>query len=97
MTWHQPDLYPSEPIFVKNPANQNEDDGIVMTNVFDSKRQISLLLLLDAKSFTEVARIDLPCHIPLRCMVIFIPIKIYLVKNTADSEYKNEGVNNSLI
>jgi carotenoid cleavage dioxygenase-like enzyme len=64
LTWHQPDLYPSEPIFVKNPESQNEDDGILMTNVFDSTRQISFLLLLDAKSFAEITRIDLPCHIP---------------------------------
>ena len=64
LTWHQPNLYPSEPIFVKNPESENEDDGILMTNVFDSARQISLLLLLDAKSFVEIARINLPCHIP---------------------------------
>ena len=57
-------MYPSEPIFVKNPESENEDDGILMTNVFDSTRQIGMLLLLDAKTFTEIARIDLPCHIP---------------------------------
>jgi len=62
--WHPPEIYPSEPIFVKNPDTDIEDDGIIMTNIFDDNRQLSQLLLLDAQSFTEISRFDLPCHIP---------------------------------
>ena len=62
--WHEAELYPSEPIFIKNPTSNNEDDGIIMTNVYDANRHLSILLFLNASDMTEIARFDLPCHIP---------------------------------
>lgn len=62
--WHEAEFYPSEPIFIKNPTSNDEDDGIIMTNVYDANRHISILLFLNASDMTEIARFDLPCHIP---------------------------------
>lgn len=64
LKWHKPNLYPSEPIFVKNPIGKDEDDGVLITNVYNSTRHISQILILDAKTFFELAFLDLPCHIP---------------------------------
>ena len=64
LKWHKPNLYPSEPIFVRNPDGINEDDGILITNIYDSSRHISQILILDAKTFYELLLSDLPCHIP---------------------------------
>ncbi|AUR51765.1 carotenoid oxygenase family protein [Aquella oligotrophica] len=62
--WHQAECYPSEPIFIKNPTSNDEDDGIIMVNVYDANRHLSFLLFLNAHDMTEIVRFDLPCHIP---------------------------------
>lgn len=62
--WHEDELYPSEPVFVSVPNAQEEDDGIVMSVVLDGKEGMSFLLILNATSFKEIARVELPHHIP---------------------------------
>jgi carotenoid cleavage dioxygenase-like enzyme len=59
-TWHEPDCYPGEGVFVGRPGREVEDDGVVLSVVLDSARGTSFLLVLDASSFTEVARAELP-------------------------------------
>lgn len=54
--WHEAGHYPGEPIFVPNPAGTAEDDGVVMTNVLDTTRKETYLLLLDAQTMKEIAR-----------------------------------------
>jgi len=63
-TWFDKDCYPSEPVFVEKPNAIDEDDGIVLSVVLDSKKGNSFLLVLDAKSFKEMARAEVPHHIP---------------------------------
>jgi carotenoid cleavage dioxygenase-like enzyme len=41
-----------------------EDDGVNISVVLDTRRRRSFLLLLDAATFTEMARLDLPHAIP---------------------------------
>ena len=70
--WSEPGVYPSEPVFVARepPATPSvetdspEDDGVVLSVVLDTVAEQSLLVVLDATSFTEVARAELPTVFP---------------------------------
>lgn len=51
---------PCEPVFVQRPGAADEDDGVVLTIVINREGTHSILVALDGKSFTEVARADMP-------------------------------------
>ena len=59
-TWFQKDCYPGEPVFARDPNATLEDEGIIMSVVLDGKAGHSFLLVLDAKTFEEVARAEVP-------------------------------------
>ncbi len=59
-TWAEDDCYPGEAVFVGRPERQAEDDGVILSVVLDATRETSFLLVLDAASFTERARAELP-------------------------------------
>lgn len=61
-TWHQPGLYPGEPVFIAAPNAAREDEGVILSVVLDGAR--SFLLALDAASFTEIARAEVPNAVP---------------------------------
>ncbi|MBP9743291.1 MAG: carotenoid oxygenase family protein [Burkholderiales bacterium] len=63
--WHQDDCYPGEPIFVPTPHSTTEDDGIIIVVVGNPKTSTSFLLFLDARSFTEITRVNLPHLLPM--------------------------------
>ena len=63
-TWEEPGCYPGEPVFAGRPEREREDDGVVLSVVFDSREERSFLLVLDAGSFTELARAQAPHHVP---------------------------------
>jgi carotenoid cleavage dioxygenase-like enzyme len=63
-TWHEPGTYPGEPIFVAAPDAGGEDHGVILTVVLDTTTGRSFLLVLDASTFTELARADVPHAIP---------------------------------
>ena len=63
--WHAPDCFPGEPVFVADPNGTKEDDGVVLSVVLDAAAERSFLLVLDATSFTEIARAEAPQAIPL--------------------------------
>jgi len=60
LTWHEEDMYPGEPIFVGAPGRTNEDDGVILSVVLDAVHGTSFLLVLDAQTFSERARAELP-------------------------------------
>jgi carotenoid cleavage dioxygenase-like enzyme len=62
--WHEPGCYPGEPVFVGRPGREQADDGAVLSVVFDSRSGRSFLLVLDAESFEERARAQVPHHVP---------------------------------
>ncbi|NUT47053.1 MAG: carotenoid oxygenase family protein [Saccharothrix sp.] len=62
--WHEPGRYPGEPVFVPAPDARAEDDGVVLSVVLDAEAGRSGLLVLDAATFTEVARAEVPHAIP---------------------------------
>ncbi|KAI0177200.1 carotenoid oxygenase [Pestalotiopsis sp. NC0098] len=51
---------PCEPIFVGRPGATDEDDGVVLTIVINKQGTRSILVALDGKTFTEVARAEMP-------------------------------------
>ena len=62
--WGEAEKYPGEPVFVAAPTAAAEDDGVVLSVVLDAARDRSMLLVLDAMSFTELARAEVPHAIP---------------------------------
>ncbi|XP_071840434.1 carotenoid-cleaving dioxygenase, mitochondrial-like [Apostichopus japonicus] len=66
-TWYEKFCYPSEPNFIERPNSTEEDDGIIMSTVINTAKQNSFLLILDAKSFEEIGRAEIPedVHYPM--------------------------------
>jgi beta,beta-carotene 9',10'-dioxygenase len=62
--WAAEGCHPGEPVFVPAPGAQAEDDGVVLAVVLDEHKGASFLLVLDARSFAEVGRAEVPHHIP---------------------------------
>ncbi|WP_026732141.1 carotenoid oxygenase family protein [Fischerella sp. PCC 9605] len=58
--------YASEPVFVRRPNSQNEDDGWVLALVYDAACDRSDVVILDARNFNQgpIARLHLKHHIP---------------------------------
>jgi beta,beta-carotene 9',10'-dioxygenase len=63
-TWFEDGCYPGEPVFVSASRDGNEDDGVILCVVLNPARGNSFLLVLDAADFSELARAELPYHIP---------------------------------
>ena len=63
-TWDEPSAWAGEPVFVPRPGATAEDDGVVLSVVLDADAGSSFLLVLDAQTFTEVARARAPHHVP---------------------------------
>ena len=65
--WSEVACYPGEPVFVPKPFVQEdnaEDEGLILSVVLNTKEGISFLLVLDAQTLTELARCEVPHHIP---------------------------------
>ena len=44
-------VYVSEPLFVPDPNGEEEDDGVLLAQIFNGKKSESALLVLDATNF----------------------------------------------
>jgi beta,beta-carotene 9',10'-dioxygenase len=62
--WREEGCSPGEPVFVAAPDGEAEDDGVLLSVVFDSRSGRSFMLVLDASDLSEVARAAAPHHIP---------------------------------
>src|SRR5699024_6992979 len=62
--WQAQGCYPGEPVFVAAPQAETEDQGVLLSVVLDTGTGTACLLVLDAHTFTELARAQLPHHIP---------------------------------
>ncbi|XP_022044541.2 carotenoid-cleaving dioxygenase, mitochondrial-like [Acanthochromis polyacanthus] len=61
--WYQKGFYPSEPVFVPSPDAKDEDDGVILSVVLTpSQDKGTFLLVLDAKTFEEMGRADVPVN-----------------------------------
>lgn len=65
--WVEQNCYPSEAVFVPAPDAKEEDEGVLLSLVYDSSRVESFVLVLDAKTMAEVAR----AYTGMRCPVTF--------------------------
>jgi all-trans-8'-apo-beta-carotenal 15,15'-oxygenase len=67
-TWHDfsPNGWVGEPIFVARPGARHEDDGYLLTMVFDSSTGRSYVAVLDARDLTAkpLAIVHLRHHVP---------------------------------
>jgi carotenoid cleavage dioxygenase-like enzyme len=63
-TWSEDGCYPGEPVFVGASRDGAEDEGVILCVVLDGGRGNSFLLVLDAADLSELARADLPQHVP---------------------------------
>lgn len=62
--WREDGCYPGEPVFVTKPGASREDDGLIISLVLDTRAKTSFLLLLDAMTMEELARLALPHVVP---------------------------------
>lgn len=61
ITWKDSDYYPGEPIYIPNKNSKEDDEGVILSilvNITDESKG-SKLLLLDAKTFTEIASVHI--------------------------------------
>ncbi|XP_012690255.2 beta,beta-carotene 9',10'-oxygenase [Clupea harengus] len=64
-SWYQQGLFPSEPVFVPTPEGTEEDDGVILSVVITpTEDKGTFLLVLDAKTFEELGRAEVPVNIP---------------------------------
>ncbi len=63
-TWSEEGCFPGEPVFVAAPDAEAEDEGVLLSIVLDGRKGNSFLLVLDARSLDELARAEVPHHIP---------------------------------
>ena len=62
--WASDGCYPGEPVFVAEPGAEAEDAGALLSVVLDGDSGSSFLLVLDAATLDELARAEVPRHIP---------------------------------
>ena len=63
-TWSEEGCFPGEPVFVGTPGANEEDDGVLLSIVLDARKGNSFLLVLGARELDELARAEVPHHIP---------------------------------
>ncbi len=59
-TWFEDGCYPGEPIFVGAPHGRQKGTGLILSVVLNVAKGNSFLLILDAPSFSEMARAEIP-------------------------------------
>ena len=66
-TWGPGMTMCQEPRFIANPAEDaDEDDGIIMTHVYDFYRQKSSIVVIDPKTMTTLQEYDLPFKLSIQ-------------------------------
>eukprot|EP00397_Hematodinium_sp_SG-2012_P042166 GEMP01046582.1.p1 GENE.GEMP01046582.1~~GEMP01046582.1.p1 ORF type:complete len:409 (+),score=100.22 GEMP01046582.1:180-1406(+) len=66
-------LVGSEPQFVPRPGGAEEDDGVVLVPASRPSDETSWLIVLDAKSMTEIARLPCPVTVNAGIHNLFVP------------------------
>jgi len=59
-TWSQSGYFASEPVFIPHPAGTSEDDGVLLSILTRHDHTDSFLIVLDAATLTEIARVYAP-------------------------------------
>jgi carotenoid cleavage dioxygenase-like enzyme len=74
-TWTEENCYPGEPIFVPKPDRMTEDNGVILSVVLDAKRGTSFLLVLNATTFEEISRAEIPQPVLIGYHGMYLPEK----------------------
>lgn len=73
LTWEEDHCWPAEPVFVAAPNGKEEDDGVLLSSVVTSDpKKPPFMLVLDAKTFKEVARASVKADIFLDLHGFFV-------------------------
>lgn len=64
-SWFMENGIVGEPIFVPDPSGKDEDEGVLLIVVLNVSTQRSSMVVVDAKTMTEVARASVPQAVPL--------------------------------
>ncbi|XP_074478685.1 beta,beta-carotene 15,15'-dioxygenase [Sebastes fasciatus] len=73
--WRDENCWPSEPVFIPRPNGESEDDGVVLSSVINTNPgQSSFMLILDARTFKEVARAYVKAELHKDVHGYFIPL-----------------------
>uniref|UniRef100_A0A8C2W0V2 Carotenoid-cleaving dioxygenase, mitochondrial n=3 Tax=Chinchilla lanigera TaxID=34839 RepID=A0A8C2W0V2_CHILA len=73
--WREDGFYPSEPVFVPVPGTNEEDGGVVLSVVITANQNESnFLLVLDARTFEELGRAEVPVQMPYGFHGTFVPM-----------------------
>jgi carotenoid cleavage dioxygenase-like enzyme len=72
----------SEPVFVRKPEATAEDEGWILSSVYDTERDLSDIVILDAQDFAgdPVATIRLPVRVPFTFHGGWAPDKAFAVE-----------------
>lgn len=62
--WSETGCLCGEPVFVARPNGTSEDDGVLLSLVLDGQAGRSMLLVLDARDMTELARAEISGPVP---------------------------------
>ncbi|TSL68244.1 Beta,beta-carotene 15,15'-dioxygenase [Bagarius yarrelli] len=73
--WSAENCFPSESVFVPRPGATEEDDGVVLNSVINcNPGESDFLLVLDGKSFQELARASVNVELHMDMHGFFIPL-----------------------
>ncbi|XP_049321774.1 beta-carotene oxygenase 1, like [Astyanax mexicanus] len=73
LEWTEEECYPSEPVFVASPGAVEEDDGVILSSVVSlNPKKSAFMLVLDAKTFKEIARASINASVHLDLHGLFI-------------------------
>nr|XP_006122733.1 beta,beta-carotene 15,15'-dioxygenase isoform X1 [Pelodiscus sinensis] len=76
LSWEEEHCWPAEPVFVPRPDLKEEDDGLILSSIVTTDpKNAPFLLVLDAKTFTEIARATVNVDLHLDLHGLFIPEK----------------------
>ncbi len=85
LVWHEEGCFPGEPVIVSAPRHRDDAAGrdgagathdvasVVLSVVLDAARGRSFLLVLDPDTAVEIARAELPHHVPFGFHGAFFP------------------------
>ncbi len=59
-TWFENGCYPGEGVFIGKPGKKVEDEGVLLSVVLNEEKGTSFLLILDAATFKELGRAEVP-------------------------------------
>lgn len=73
VVWEQLRHTPGEPIFVPKPGSQTEDEGVILSVVFNGDTGSSYLLCLDAQTTKELGRVEVGVPVGLGFHGRYVP------------------------